>query len=259
MPKTPPFIVNMKSHSRSMKNHGKHRRTSPPVHGSPADGAGAGQPVRTSLPQAFWRTIYKPIDFALAPGTVTYIDPRVVADHLKYMQQKVQDVMALMTQIDLEIKPPPSPSIPHTGIIAGEIIGRRLWHILSDGSLCSLAHLHIWEPGVTQTGNLDELVEGTFQPIYGGVYAFKQDSHHPIYAEVESLRSRLGWDRPYPSGDGRSLIGCALGTVKLWGDVVEHEVGYRASFAKIEKIERAWFKPDLAILPRKLADYGIIP
>src|SRR5882762_9845155 len=112
----------MKSHPRSMQN-GKHRRTSPPAHGSPVDGASAGKSGRTSLPRAKWRTLHAgvPISHSLMPIS----DPGVIADQLKPRPGMVTYVSrAFMTNHLLDGMIEPKPSIPHAGITAGEIEGR---------------------------------------------------------------------------------------------------------------------------------------
>src|SRR5262245_32235682 len=112
MPKTPDFIVNMKQPPRSMK-HGKHRRTSPPAHGNPADGAGARNDRADAL--AYYSQI--------VPGDLTPLPAadyaRLVADTLKAMN----DLQAKVYESYFDV--PKSKQIPHAGIRAGEIIGRR--------------------------------------------------------------------------------------------------------------------------------------
>lgn len=39
------------------------------------------------------------------------------------------------------------------------------------------------------------------------------------------------------------------GTVLLWGDIVEHERGYRAEFAKVRSID--WLYPDVDMMGRE--------
>lgn len=36
----------------------------------------------------------------------------------------------------------------------------------------------------------------------------------------------------------REVYGSVLGTVELWGHIVEHELGYRAVFARVRTLER---------------------
>src|SRR6058998_398354 len=107
MPKTPKFIIHMKSQPRSPK-HGN-RKPSPKVYGNPVDGAGTGNDRADA--------------FAYAPGSAfpfgaVNSDPRVTPDH---MRQTLLQMMILSI---------PEPSeIPHAGIRAGEIIGWRLWWV----------------------------------------------------------------------------------------------------------------------------------
>ncbi len=147
------------------------------------------------------------------------------------------------------------PTIPHAGITAGEIIGHRLWWVLYDLRLCSLAHIHIWKPDEVIIGNVDELVDDQFlvcQPIYGGVYCYttrqaaeaelnKIDlSGLPISAELCPLNNCT-----------IAIHGLATGTIKLWGEVIEHEHGYRASHARLLSIDDVIGPVDLSALQQR--------
>jgi hypothetical protein len=108
-------------------------------------------------------------------------------------------------------------TIEDAGIRAGEIIGYRAW-FLNDGLLHSMYASFIWFPGVVERAH--EITEswGT------GLHAFKtlhEARQQYTYANV--------W-----------------GEVALWGDVFEHEKGYRAEFAAVRRIIKV--SPDVPIL-----------
>jgi hypothetical protein len=102
--------------------------------------------------------------------------------------------------------PEPEP-IEDAGISAGEIIGHRAWRV-HNGLLQSMAVDTVWAP--------NEVMEGI--PDNGlGVHAFKTAS---------AVLTEYGCHGPV-----------AIGTVLLWGEVIEHELGYRAEFGKVNSID----------------------
>ena len=55
---------------------------------------------------------------------------------------------------------------------------------------------------------------------------------HGIYSFLHVIFSRE--DYGYTAGKGGPLL---FGKVKIWGEVVEHKVGYRSEFAKIVSLD----------------------
>lgn len=98
--------------------------------------------------------------------------------------------------------PTPKP-IEDAGIRAGEIRAWRCWR-LHHGFLRSATAQAVWAPGEVMTGDVS----------VAGVHAWKTQS--------KALEYGL---------EGNSPI--IFGEVDLWGEVVEHEDGYRAEFAAI--------------------------
>jgi hypothetical protein len=183
---------------------GKHRRAGTPAHGSPV--------VRTDHSTGR----------AYAGSYTVWSSSNTGAPTFSW--SAIESILAAT-------KPP---AIPYAGIRTGEIIGHRAWWVI-DGSLCSLAHRRIWQPGETIAGNLDEAVSGTFDPIWGGVYAYfmpRQIQEDLIFyrAPVYPLIGHLRLDPVH-------IDGVAIGTVKMWGEVIEHETGWRAQFAKLNSID----------------------
>lgn len=104
------------------------------------------------------------------------------------------------------------PVFEDAGIKAGEVVAYRAWR-LHDGILHSCFRSHFaWRPG--------EIVEGDPGNVSEGVHAFK--------SLLNACRYGVGYD-----GDEKIVTG----TVELWGDVYEHERGYRASKAAIKWID----------------------
>jgi len=234
MPKTPKFIIDMKSYPRSPK-HGN-RKPAAQAYGNPIDGAGA----RDDRADAISYTIYNSIPITRFATIST--PPGAAADHLKQMQDMiVQQMQKLMHSIpdwtiidDFCVKPP---EIPHAGIRAGEIIGYRLWWVNHDGRLRSLIQDNTyWEPGEAMTGDINKCIHFSFRGPhrFGGVYAFNYPE-----AAIDEYKHLVVAIRG--SAPGPSIVGLVLGTVKLWGEVVEHEKGYRASFAKPNEFLKTYY------------------
>jgi hypothetical protein len=131
-------------------------------------------------------------------------------------------------------------AIPYAGVQVGEIIAWRAWRVRVDGRLLilnsaadrhrldellatdprvrliSVARWTHWKPGKPMTGNIDAPLDS--YPFREGVFAFGGRSS-PLQL---CLKSRTVH---------------AVGQVALYGEVVEHELGYRASHAMIHSID----------------------
>lgn len=106
--------------------------------------------------------------------------------------------------------------LPRVGITVGELVGWRIWRVRSpDTLLVSYSADRIWLPG--------EPMEGTPSDYNGaGVWAFK---------DADRAAAKCG-----------ELSQAALGSVRLWGEVIEHQDGYRAQFAEVRSID--WAGPE---------------
>lgn len=109
-------------------------------------------------------------------------------------------------------------SLP-TGIRAGEIIGWRVWLLnRSRMRLQSILLEFEWDP---------EWTSEETRPIEGshgcGFHAWKE------FDDAANYRDSLG---RYNLNTHDGIIG----QVKLWGTVLEHELGYRAQFAKVHTL-----------------------
>lgn len=153
-------------------------------------------------------------------------------------------------------EPPARPAIPHAGIRAGELTGHRMWLVMPNNQLCSIAHYFIWEPNATIEGKTDELIPGIFSiwapnPIYGGIYSY-------LTAErtLKEVQQCIEKEHSFPTKcllnfKMVTIHGIAWGTIKNWGEVVEHEHGYRAQYAKLTSIDGSVGDVDLDALRSK--------
>lgn len=113
-------------------------------------------------------------------------------------------------------KPAPA-AIRHEGIRAGEIVAYRAWRVItanwfrSGDDLLHSVYMrdYVWLPD---------------RPAFGDVKT------HGIYSFRHSVRTASEY--------GYSVSGVLLfGRVKIWGEVVEHESGYRSEFGKIISLD----------------------
>ena len=111
----------------------------------------------------------------------------------------------------IPVTPPAPRAFEDAGVRAGEVTAYRCW-LLKDGLLYSCYRPEfVWEP--------DKVVEGDSLDINEGVHGFK--SRFLSYK--------------YGVSYGDSVV--VTGAVDLWGDVYEHERGYRASKAYPSSID----------------------
>lgn len=105
----------------------------------------------------------------------------------------------------------PRKPIENTGIKVGEITGYRIWN-LRDGFLWAFGVNRAWGPNEPMKG---EPAENNME----GVWAFKEqsDAVHKICDNI-----------------GKELV---LGSVKMWGTIIEHKIGYRSEFARVATID----------------------
>lgn len=137
------------------------------------------------------------------------------------------------------------PPLKRDGIVAGEIVGFRCWRV-DQGFLRSVYQGDIWPPQQILQGR--ELGDWNQR----GIHAWKDATSKQYF---EYLRSYM--DRRDDGGAfGRTLLdltdkcpAMVTGSVLLWGDVVEHERGWRAEFARVRSLD--WLYPDAASMGRE--------
>ena len=132
----------------------------------------------------------------------------------------------------------PEITVENTGIEVGEIIAWRAWRI-KDGMLISLVMNTPWLP--------NETVEGSIKGYgdYGmplGIHSFKKAGD--------------AWNGNEYVTDGEIIV---AGQVALWGEVVEHEEGYRAENARVHSLD--FIRPETpeneAMLAKLRQRYGL--
>lgn len=137
------------------------------------------------------------------------------------------------------------------------ITAYRCWNVHPNGLLVGQAHAEPWppyEPFVGRCGALSgagwaaHLQDGVFMPAPVmdcdcGVHALKTAAS----AEARAIEPRDGWysfSLPIPR---------VWGAVKLWGRLIEHEIGYRAELA----YPSALYCEDQRLAPIVAALYGV--
>lgn len=134
----------------------------------------------------------------------------------------------------------PKPPLKREGILAGEIVGYRCWRI-EKGWLRSVYQSDVWKPGCILEGR--ELGDWDSR----GIHAWK-DPSSPQYHDY--IRGYLNSeDNPFVIGNRKPAM--VTGTVFLWGDVVEHERGWRAEYARVRSLD--WLYPDETMMGREPA------
>ncbi len=118
----------------------------------------------------------------------------------------------------------------HAGIRVGEITAYRAWRVLQSSR------------------NVDDRLHSVYVQDY--VWPLDEPAHgdvrtHGIYSFRDVIRCRV--DYSYALGTAGPLL---FGKVKIWGEVVEHEAGYRSEFAKIVSLD--YGDPELLEKFRKL-------
>lgn len=96
------------------------------------------------------------------------------------------------------------------------------------------------------SGDIHNFVDS---PVMGGVYSFSDSDGASLAMTSEHQLIQGALQDPYsgnyrfyriPSFELLGYRGCATyvqGTIKCWGDVVEHETGWRAQYAKIVSLD----------------------
>jgi len=126
----------------------------------------------------------------------------------------------------------PAPKPLPVEIKAGELMAWRCWRI-DKGEILSVFMGSKWEEGATIAAHLKPSANGH------GVHAWKTEAQARDYAKT------IPYNRDCPCDE------VAIGTVELWGEVIEHEQGYRAQFGQIKEIvERVPVSQCATILPQ---------
>lgn len=157
---------------------------------------------------------------------------QIYAQYLAQQQNYRAQLGAWFGAVTEREEPPKPPK--HEGFVLGELVGHRCWCVNKSGFLTSITADEIWapdEPMTTKNGVAG--IEGRGEGDVG-IHAFKLQRH--------ALKLADDW--------GGGLAPMVWGRVHLWGDIVEHEIGYRAEYARIFAIDgaheterrRGWFR-----------------
>lgn len=113
------------------------------------------------------------------------------------------------------------PPLARGDLVLADIIGWRIWRVTPAGYLRSLTAENVWLPGEAMEGEVEDSGPN-------GVHVFR---------ERAGALSELTMYLKSTAADSY-----ALGSVLLWGEVVEHERGYRAERAKVVSIDDVVWK-----------------
>jgi hypothetical protein len=109
-------------------------------------------------------------------------------------------------------------------IRAGEIIGWRFWK-LCNGLLYSVFASYAWRPGVFERSSSKRC---EFRNL--GYYKFRDDNNLGYHAFRDKERAtREAFFHACWSP-------CVIGSVAMWGEVIEHQHGWRSEYAAVQSI-----------------------
>lgn len=120
----------------------------------------------------------------------------------------------------------PSEPPEDAGIRAGEVVGERCWWCAGERLYSVYMTSFEWFPGTAMTGNVSEGV---------GVHAFKSTDQLIEYGS--EVLKYIGLQSNYPFAFDPREAYLLAGKVAMWGEIMEHERGYRAEYAKITSLD----------------------
>lgn len=227
------------------KNHGGHRQAPATNQRSPnpqSGDAGGDDPINT--------VTYKGVPIITSPGGISYIDPvnsSLTAAQAKYLQDAYELASQQMFstllygsghQLSKYFRDPPTRPDLKREMQVGEITGYRAWR-LEDGYLRSIYMKDVWFP--------NRIIEGRGIEDWSvrGVHAWKEPNSEQFFGYIREYMQRQ--HSPWYDQDCPAIV---TGSVFLWGDVVEHEFGYRAEFAKVRSLN--YLYPDAKQMGQEL-------
>lgn len=183
---------------KRMSIHGRYRRAAAKTQGHPAQAPGPGNAGSRSLPPT----------------------PALTLAAIRALQARLTrgPIFPFALDPDGSAKP-----VEDAGIRAGEIVAHRAWMVDHEGLLRSVyMEDYVWFPGASARGD----------PVHeAGVHAFKSAERTLCYVIDKQLWQTRNW------GEGARRAQFVIGTVELWGEVIEHEHGYRAEYAAIRSLD----------------------
>jgi hypothetical protein len=103
--------------------------------------------------------------------------------------------------------------------------GWRMWREVQHGRLTSVTRDDIWTPGEAMHATCGNLLSARRHHVYRGAGPY-EDCTCGLYAKASLLDLLQAYDPEVAAGQTEAM---AIGTVKLWGEVVEGTTGYRAT------------------------------
>jgi len=127
----------------------------------------------------------------------------------------------------------------------GHLLAYRVWRFRfmvredkdDEFHLLSLTNAHEWKPGEPSAARIEpDRAWSISRPTIGqiiGMYAYKSLQNKSPFNDIFCKGPVVSWPNNWmPAPDFLSIIvGTIFGGVYLWGDIIEHEEGYRAQFA----------------------------
>lgn len=104
-------------------------------------------------------------------------------------------------------------------------VGWRMWREVQHGRLTSVTRDDVWTPGEAMHAVCGNLLSARRHHVYRGATAY-EDCTCGLYAKASLLDLLQAYDPEVAAGQTEAM---AIGTVKLWGEVVEGTTGYRAT------------------------------
>lgn len=163
--------------------------------------------------------------------------------------QLYQRISGVGSSLSMWDTPSPRPALKRE-IKMGEITGYRCWRI-ENGLLRSVYQKDIWYPG--------KILEGRELEDWGqrGVHSWKQPNSRQFleylvgYLAYVADPAQSQWMSINGNGSRIVVSNTALvtGSVILWGDVVEHDHGYRGEFAKVKSLD--WLFPSQGMMGKE--------
>src|SRR6266566_6718192 len=124
----------------------------------------------------------------------------------------------------------------------GEIVSYRIWTAFRSHPLewlCSVYSPYVWQPQINKAEleSYNPVVDKIIKwPEQGGFYSFKTI----LQAEMFFFE--------------QSHFNVLLGSIYNWGDVIEHEKGYRSTHAAIKSLDQIHMGRSNALDPFKVID-----
>ena len=252
--------------------HGRDRTADSPLHGSadqePGDGAGAGDTYTQTCRavQAYNASI------TAAPQDARARQLAVAQAHAVYRFQAHYAAMTRaalfgtsVTHFGVDHAAPEPPEVPNDGIRVGEIIAWRFWRVELDWRdrlrivspyvptdapttplplprrpeprLQSAIMDNIWRPGEVMEGEPDVWNADQGRVGRKGVNGHKARRDAEEHAQMFLASPRFQMNAASWGIKEIPESPVAIGAVALWGDVIEHEHGYRAQYGKINSLD----------------------